>query len=255
MRQPRIVLWDIETTHNIMAVFNLLNHDMIPAGNILKERYIVSAAWKELNNPKVHAVSVLDDLARFRKDPSDDRHVCEALHRVLSDADVIVAHNGNNYDIKFTETRMLIHDLEPLPPIPKIDTLKIAKGRFLFNANNLNYLGEVLGLGKKVTTPKDLWLNVLRGDEKAIRTMVKYNKGDVLLLEKVFHKLRPYCDHHLNMGLVGDGKGCPRCGSLKVQFRLHHNAKTRSYDRYYCLSCKGWHRTNVIHKRVTRQPI
>src|SRR5262245_46864045 len=98
MTEPKIVLWDVETTHNLMAVFRLLNHDMLPFDNILQERYIVSAAWKELGAKKVEAVSTLDDPKRFKKDHNDDYFVVKTLHDVLSKADVIVAHNGDAYD-------------------------------------------------------------------------------------------------------------------------------------------------------------
>jgi hypothetical protein len=111
---PVIRLWDIETTHNLVAVFRLFGEDYIPHENIVKERYVVTAAWKDLGEKKVHAVSLLDDKKRFKRDPDDDYHVCATLHNMLSTADVIVAHNGDHYDIKFTEARMLKHGLPPI---------------------------------------------------------------------------------------------------------------------------------------------
>jgi len=232
--KPRIILWDIETSHNLVAVFNLLNRDaMLPSDNILSERFIISAAWKELGVSAIHAVSV--------RKPGDDAAVCQKLHEVLSDADVIIAHNGDSYDIKFAETRMLAHGLRPLPPIPSIDTLSVARKRFLFNANNLDYLGHYLGVGRKKSTEKGLWLKVLQGDRAAIRKMVAYNKQDVALLERVFLKLRPYVANHFNRHLSGED-GCPRCGSQRVQSRGVHRAVSRVYQRYQCQDCGGWFR-------------
>lgn len=240
-KSPRIILWDIETTQNLAAVFRLANNDYINAENIWQERYVVCAAWKELGSSKVNAVSVIDDPKRYAKDPHDDYHVLATLHKVLSEADVIIAHNGDSFDIKFTEARMLIQGFPPLPPITKIDTLKAAKDRFLFNANNLNYLGQILKVGKKVPTTPGLWLKVLNGDKNAIKEMVKYNKQDVILLEKVFLKLQPYIANHVNRQLYGEA-GCPRCGSLKVQSRGVHRAITQTYQRFQCQSCGGWFR-------------
>lgn len=233
-----------ETTHNLAAVFRLANQDWIPAENIVQERYIVCAAWKILGSPTISASSVLDNPARFRRAPTDDRHVCETLHTVLSKADVIVAHNGDAYDIKFAEARFLFHGLAPLPPIQKIDTLKVARDRFLFNANNLDYLGRFLKVGRKKPTTSGLWLRVLQGDAAAIREMVKYNKQDVALLERVFRKLQPYIANHVNRGLFG-GKGCPRCGSPRVQARGVHRSLTRIYQRMMCRACGGWYRLNT----------
>lgn len=240
---PKIILWDIETTHNIIAKFNL-REEYINFENILQERYVVTASWKELGKRHVDGVSVLDDPTRYAKTPHDDYHVLKTLHDVLSKADIIVAHNGDAYDIKFTEGRMLKHGFSPLPPIRSIDTLKTAKKRFLFNSNRLDYLGQFLGLGRKKDTPKGLWLKVLKAGPDApdaIRTMLAYNKQDVRLLEGVFNKLRPYMDDHINGHLFG-GKGCPRCGSTHIHMRGFQRSITRAYQRFQCLDCGGWFR-------------
>src|SRR6202007_1093580 len=100
-------------------------------------------------------------------DPYNDLHVLQVLHSVLAEADVIVAHNGDKFDIKFTEARMLIQGLPPLPPIQKIDTLKVAKDRFMFNSNKLDYLGQILKVGRKQHTSPQLWLEVLKGNKVA----------------------------------------------------------------------------------------
>ena len=252
-KSPRIILWDIETTHNLAAVFQLKNQDYIQAENIVQERYIVCAAWKELGSKKVHAVSVLDDPKRYKRNPHDDYHVVSTLHKVLSEADVLVAHNGDEYDIKFTEGRMLVQGLPPLPTIPKIDTLKTARNRFLLNANNLNYLGKLLKVGGKKPTKTGLWLKVLAGGiagMKAIREMVSYNKGDVGLLEGVFLKLRPYIANHIHFQLFGGAGECPRCGSKHVQARGLHRATTQVYRRFQCQGCGGWFRRKQGEKAV-----
>lgn len=236
---PRIILWDIERTHNLVTVFQLKHNDYIGAENIRQESYIPCAAWKVLGEKKVSAVSTLDDPKRFKRNPHDDYHVVKTLHEVLSSADVIIAHNGDAFDIKFTEGRMLFHGLPPLPPITKIDTLKAARDRFLFNANNLNYLGQFLKCGKKTETSHGLWYKVLNAEPAAIREMVSYNKQDVILLEKVFLKLQPYIANHVNRQLYGQ-TGCPRCGSSKVQSRGFHRALTQSYRRFQCQKCGGW---------------
>jgi len=234
-------LWDIETSHNIVAVFQL-KQDYIQPENILAERHLICASWKWLGEKKIHSVSLLDHAKRFASDPHDDRHICEVLHKNLSEADVIVAHNGDKFDLRFVEARMLIHGLSPLPPIHTIDTLKIARKRFLFNSNKLDYLGHVLGVGRKLKTGNSLWLKVLDGDRKAIKKMVEYNKGDVALLEKVFLKLRPFMPNYLNRGLL-ELEGCPRCGSKKTQRRGVSRNATRTYQRWQCQDCGGWFRS------------
>jgi hypothetical protein len=249
---PKIVLWDIETTHNLAAVFKLFGEDYIPHTNIVQERYVVCASWKTLGEKKVYAVSTLDDPALYEKDPHNDLHVVTKLHEVLSDADVIVGHNGDKYDIKFTEGRMLYHGLPPLPPIVKIDTLKEVKNRFLLNSNRLDYIGSFLGVGQKRHTSPGLWLRVLKGDPDAVREMVTYNKQDVRLLERVFLKLQPYMASHVNRHLFADnGLGatsCPRCGSSRTKSKGLHRTITQVYQRRVCLTCGGWFRNRKAEK-------
>src|SRR5688572_10991990 len=182
MAEPRILVYDIETSLELVTVFGLKYNDFIPPENIYSERHLVSICWKWLGEKTIHSVSLLDDPKRFAKDPHDDRHICEVFHKVLDEADVIIAHNGDAFDYKYLQTRFLYHNMSVTPPQASIDTYKIAKQRFLFNSNKLDYLGKFLGLGGKRPTPKGLWLDVLNGSKKAIKTMVEYNKRDVTLL-------------------------------------------------------------------------
>lgn len=241
MAEPRILIWDVENSHSIAAIFQLFN-DYISHENILQEKYLISASWKWLGEKTVYSVSVLDNPKLYAKDPHNDLHVLKTLHNVLSSADVIVAHNGDGFDIKLTEGRMLAQGLPPLPPIPSIDTLKVAKSRLLLSSNKLDYLARYLGFGRKIRTNNELWLRILNGDKSAIKEMVTYNKHDVVLLEKVFLKLRPFCANHLNRALFGKTEGCPRCGSRQFQSRGTHKAISRVYRRFQCNSCGGWWR-------------
>lgn len=239
---PKILFWDVENSHNLCATFQLKNNDYIASENIVQERSLICAAWKWADEKQVHAVSRLDDPKAFKADPHDDRVVVEKLYEVLLQADVLIAHNGDEFDLKMTKGRMLVQGLPPLPPILSIDTLKVARKQFLLNANNLNYLGTLLDVGAKKPTKSGLWLRVLQGDKKAIQEMVAYNKQDVLLLERVFQKLQPFIPDHVNRQLFVGGIGCPRCGSLKVQSRGVHRAATQTYRRMQCQECAGWFR-------------
>lgn len=237
--KPKIVLWDIETSHNIVAAFQLYDAQ-ISHQAIREERYMICASWKYLGKPKVYAVSALDDPKRFRSNYKNDYHIVKTIHKVLSDADAVIAHYGNKFDIKFLRGRALFHKLKPLPPIIQIDTHKIAKSEFLLNSNRLDYLGHYLGVGRKIKTSLDLWLDCLDGKEKAIKRMIRYNKQDVRLLEDVYTIIAPYSRTQLNMNLF-DGCGCPLCGSSRVQRRGDRLTSTNRFDRYQCIDCGKWY--------------
>lgn len=238
---PKILFWDIETSLQPVAVFQLSHNDWIDPSSILQERYIICAAWSWNDEEKVHTVSVADNKKRYAKDPHDDRHVVETLHKVLADADIIVHHNGDSFDKKWVDTRALFHGLPALPPVQSIDTYKVAKNRFYLNSNKLDYIAKLLKVGEKIKTSPGLWMRVLNGDKRAVAEMVEYNKGDVTVLREVFHKLKPYINNYPSLELFG-GDGCPRCGSDKIQSRGLHRALTRTYQRYQCQDCCGWFR-------------
>lgn len=248
-KKPRVLFWDIETSLMPVAVFQLAHNDWIDPSSILAERYIICAAWSWNDESTVHTVSVLDDLKRYKKNPHDDKHVIETLHDVLSQADVIVHHNGDSFDKRYVDTRILVQGLPALPPITSIDTYKVAKSKLLLASNKLDYLGKLLGVGQKIKTSPGLWMRVLNGEADAVTEMVRYNKKDVTLLRDVFKKVQAYIPNYINRELFG-GTGCPRCGSTHIQSRGLHRAISRVYQRFQCRDCGGWFRQVTNEKAV-----
>lgn len=238
-KAPRILFLDIETTHNIAAVFDL-TPEYIQHTNLLSERFIVCACWKYLGEDKIHSTVTFT---------GNDHNVVKDLCKVISEADVIVGHNLDQFDMKMIKTRALFHDMKPLPPVSTIDTYKVAKQAFRFNSNKLDYLAKFMGFGGKKHTDAELWLQVLKGNKKSIKIMLEYNKRDVELQEKVFLKLRPYVPNHINRELFGK-TDCPRCGSHKVQSRGVHKAISRVYRRFQCQACSGWFRSVINDKTI-----
>jgi len=102
------------------------------------------------------------------------------------------------------------------PKYTTIDTLKIARSKFRFNSNKLNYIAKFLGIGQKIHTDLDLWKNImLNKDKAALDKMVKYCKNDVILLEKVFSHLNTHIEPKTHYGVINnnDRGSCPECGS------------------------------------------
>lgn len=233
----RIIVWDIETGYNVATIFSLFTK-YTPFTAIQQERYMICAAYTELGSGVMKSISLLGDKARFKKDPADDYYVVTKMHKVLSEADAVIAHYGDNFDMKFFNTRALYHGLPPIPPLIQIDTYKIAKAKFLFNCNKLDYLGQYLGLGKKIATDHKLWLDCLKGNQRAVKDMVTYNRQDVALLEAVYHKLAPYANTKINLS---HGEiACPNCASYNLRARGFRSTLTNRYRRYVCNDCGKW---------------
>ena len=100
---------------------------------------------------------------------------------------------------------------------------------------------------KPKTTHADLWHDCLEGDEKAWKKMVKYNNNDVVLLEKLYLKLRPYITNHPNVA-VSKEEGCPRCGKTNTEWRGYYTTSVSTYHRFVCLDCGAWSRERVVCK-------
>src|SRR3989304_2967217 len=128
MPSPRICLYDIETAPSLGLYF-----DRYREGNIIsevREWHIMSFSYKWQGDRKIH-YHCLPDYPSFEKDIHDDKALVSDLHRLIySEADCLIAHNGDRFDQRRTKARFFKHGLPPPPPIKTIDTLKIAKRVF-----------------------------------------------------------------------------------------------------------------------------
>jgi len=236
MKKSRILFYDIETAPNLAYVWGKYEQDVIAYKS---QWYLLSFAYKWLGKAKVHVVTLQDFPDKT------DRALAKALRRVLNSADILIAHNGDEFDQKKAKARFIYHNIKPLRIIPTIDTKKIAKKYFNFNSNSLNDLGEYLRLGKKVPhNGFDLWLGCMKGDIKSWDLMRAYNKQDVVLLEKVYNKFLPWMHTHPNMALLRNQQtGCPKCGSMNIRKDgVRANSQTMQ-QQWKCKDCKGYYLT------------
>lgn len=240
VRKPRILFWDLETAPLNLDTHSLYNERGIHTSAIKRHKYIISGSYKWAGEKRVDSVSVKP--AR----PHDDRKAVRALHAVLSSADALVHHFGDAFDIRMFNMRAAALGLPPLPPIVQIDTWKIAKRVFKFESNRLDFLGEFLGLGRKISTNFKLWDACVEGDAAALREMVRYNKQDVLLLERVFFRLYPYTTTRLDIAALYDiphaqrYKLCGHCGSTDMSYKGAALRRSRFHDMFQCNACDAW---------------
>lgn len=231
----RVIFFDEETSLIEYAGFSLWQ-DSIPISNVIRDWHIICVGYKLLGEKKTHLISVLQDPKRFKKDFNDDFYVVSELRKVLASADILVAHNGLRFDIKKFNARLIYHNLEPLPPIKFIDTLKEIKKIADITSNKLDYLGTFLKIGNKIHTGANLWMRVLRGEESAIKKMGVYCKNDVVLLEKVYLRIRKYIKSSpVNLYKLPQ---CPFCKMSSLYKKTHKvNAKGKISTQYQCKFC------------------
>lgn len=231
-KQPLIkrLFFDVEVSPNIGFFWKSGYKLNISYDNIIKERAIICICYKWENESKVHFL-------HWNK--GDDKKLINDFAKVIIQADEVVGHNGDNFDLKWFRTRCLYHGIKSLPQFKSLDTLKISRKEFNFNSNKLDYIAKFLGFGGKINTDFGLWKEItLNNDAKSLKKMIKYCCKDVILLEKVYKKLELYTTHKTHVGVLG-GKGkctCPNCGSSNT--KAHLNKILASGMKRKQLQCK-----------------
>ena len=172
MNKSKRLFFDIETSPNIGMFWTAGYKLNIGHDNIIKERAIICICYKWEGDEKIYSLTWDND--------QNDKKMLEKFVLIANEADELVGHNGDKYDLAWIKTRCLFHGIPMFPKYTTIDTLKQARAHFRFNSNKLDYIGKFLGLGEKIHTGFDLWKNiVLNKDKQALEDMVTYCKGDV----------------------------------------------------------------------------
>jgi predicted RNA-binding Zn-ribbon protein involved in translation (DUF1610 family) len=249
MPTPKILLFDIETTYMTIGAWRPWNTDAL---KIIQDYYVLCYSYKWYGESTIKVNSLID-YGSYKKDKTNDKNLLKDLWDLIDQADAVMAHNGDRFDIKKVNARFLEHGFGPYSPVRQIDTLKMLRRHFGFSSNKLDYIAQKLGVGAKTQQAGklDMWSNCMAGNETreqrtAWKNMKKYAKQDIVLLEGVFDKIKPWCSF-MNMGLLVDDTaeilGCPKCGEEnKLIKRGYSYTDSGAYHRYQCKSCGGYSR-------------
>lgn len=244
---PKILYFDIETAPSLGYFWGELFETDIVA--VERPWFMISFSYKWLGEKKIYT-KALNDYRSYHKHMEDDSKLVKDLYKILDEADVVIAHNGDKFDIRKTYARFIKHGLTPPSPFKSIDTLKAARRFFKFESNKLDALARYLGVGKKLAhTGFDLWRRCMTGDVHAWNKMKQYNRHDIVLLERVYKKLRPFITNHPNLDVYQNIGACPACGSYHVQRRGKMVSQVRQYTRLHCEECGHWYKGVYIPQK------
>lgn len=249
-KSEKILIYDIETSPNIGWFWRSGYNQTITHEQIIKERAIICVSYKWINKEEVYNL-VWDN-------NQDDKFLLEQFIPVLNEADMIVAHHGDSFDIKWIRTRAVIQGIEVLPHYVQFDTRKIAKAKCYFNSNKLDYIAQVLGYEGKIKTDVQLWKDVcLKNDRDALQKMLDYCDEDVRQLEKVYNVLK-YADYpKMHVGVLnGEVKATsPINGTYNVEHikevttargTIKHIMKDLETGRHFEMSDTNYKKLNII---------
>lgn len=202
------LFFDIETSFNIIGDFACGYNKHVGYNQILEERKIICICYKWEGQSKVYSLN-------WDKNKCDKKMI-QSFLRVLNQADEIIAHNGDRFDIKWIRGRCFIHGLDMMPSYNTVDTLKEARKQFNLNSNRLDYLSKITGSTGKLKTDWSMWVKItLHNHKPSLNLMVKYCKVDVVELERVWGKMKNFIKPKTNID-TGYKSDCPECGSERT---------------------------------------
>ena len=230
----RRLIFDLETSPNVALIWRPGTKISVSSDAIVKERGIICMAWMWEGESEVHSI-------HWNQTTQDDARVVKKAADLFAQADEIVAHNGDRFDIPWVRGRCLKHGYAVSPRLVSQDTCQIARRLFNLNSNSLDYIAGYLGLGTKAPSGYRLWRDiVMKKCRKSMERMVNYCVQDVKLLADVWAKIKPYAapKSHTS-GNLGE---CPECGSkaLTVRKRRITAAGTKQLQ-LQCGDCGKYH--------------
>jgi len=252
----KILILDIETSYIVGAVWGVYEQNVV---SVLQDQYIlgVGYAWNHLEG--VHWKG-LPDFPLYKKDKKSDKALVAHIVSLLDEADVVVAHNGIQFDIRKINGRILYHNIAQPSHYNVLDTKRIAT-QFGYHSRKLDELSRMLFGERKIKHDGiEMWTSCMADTyhEKAWKDMGKYCKQDVVLLKKLYDRMLGWTKNHPNWNIFRENgtNSCPKCGSGFLQKRGVKYSSLRKYQTYFCTSCRGWSSKDIIEQRTkTLKPI
>lgn len=228
----KILALDIETSPILSYNWGLYEQTAIKK---IKPTTILSVAYQWLGN-RTYVLSC---------DTQSEKSVLLKLHKLLDEADIVIAHNGDSFDIKKINYRFMVHKIPPPSPYKTIDTKKVAKSVAAFDSNSLNNLGIDLDEGEKIKHRGfDMWEGCMVGNPTDWRDMKRYNKKDVDLLVRIYLRLRPWMKQHPR---TTENKVCQHCGSSSYHHRgFMLTMAGHKFQRLRC-ECGAWRKGDKVN--------
>jgi DNA polymerase elongation subunit (family B) len=250
---PRILYFDIEVVGMEVKTYTLYPKNGIAPSRIVKDWAIISyAAYFE--GEEDHFYSLYQ---RFAQDKRDDRQLIEGLHELMLQADIVVGHNSDRFDIKKFNTKAAKWGLMPIQEFISYDTLKIVKKYFSLSSNSLAFAAAYFQLENANSDhgkfPGDkLWHECMCGNMDAWAECEKYNIQDVRVTQELFKFLATF-DSRINFQPFFQRPTCT-CGSQTFYKDKKVFKKSGMFQGIRCTECHKPYvrKENLIDKDIRK---
>lgn len=231
-KYPRTVIYDIEVSP-CQGWFWQTGTQYIGAHNIREAGKIICISYRFMDWPKGKVKSL-----KWDKNQCDKKMV-HKFYEEVKDAELLVGHNGDQFDKKWINVRLAAHGLPTLKFNETEDTLKQVRKQFKLPSYRLDFLCKYFKIGGKLATTSDLWEEIVFNNcKKKLKEMVEYCNNDVLILEELYRTIYPYVDHKMNLAVMHrDPSICPQCASTNIIKRGFKYLKSGIFQRYTCNEC------------------
>lgn len=166
--------------------------------NLIQKWYMIGWAASYVGNDMVWSQFVSPQESRN----ADDSQIAEKLHGLMNAAEIIAGHNVDGFDIKKCNTMFKFCGLPPIKDKKTIDTLKLARSKYSFESNQLDYISKVLGFSGKDEVTNEDWINAMQGSKPTLDKIKKYCAGDVINGKKVLMEIMPIANKKIHFGAL-----------------------------------------------------
>lgn len=253
---PDIYLIDIETSPWLALCYGTIWEPIIV--KLLKYTQILSISYRKYGESKTHHLAQ-NQFKSYRPGKLDDKQLLIEISKIIVKAaengGYIVAHNGDSFDWKIIQERVIFHGLPPLPDIQTLDTKKLIKGISKLPSNKLTHVSVFLGNGDKLKHDgMDTFVGCMEGDPQSWKTNEKYNNKDVDIMYNDFVDIMPYVKLPITYSRINsDKKHNINCSNiLCLSTNLIKNGTRRAINGwkqvYQCKDCGRYTTDNRIIK-------
>ena len=238
-RKPKILIFDYETSPAKGYFFGSIWETNII--EIIEYEQILCVSWRWYGEKKTHVIGQ-DDFKGYKKGVLNDEQLVKYFAPIFDEADVVIGHNSDQFDIKVFNTRLLHWHMKPTLVNKSFDTKKISRNNLHLPSNKLDDIADFLGLERKLPhTGKNMWLGCEKGDKKDWKMMKKYCLRDSDIENAVAERLVPFMKSIKDFTDT-ERVTCPNplCGSTHMIRRKNRIVKNGYKIQYQCMDCGSY---------------
>lgn len=229
----RKLYWDIEMLPGVFYGWSMYSEPFQQIENTTIS--MISYRWD--GEDEVHSIHLNEK--QYNKNIRNEKPIIKEFLKVVNQADVMVAHNGDKFDWKKFNFKVAKYNLKPVKKPILVDTLKMVKQEMSADSHRLGDLCREFNLPVKIPLNGG-FTAAFRGYGKYLE-LVNYNRQDIICLEMLYNYIKPHCRPKYDVSkLDNKNRACSSCGSCDIiKYGKYILATGKQVSRYRCKTCKS----------------